>query len=162
MFAVNVIAIRNSREARMYPLMLDATLGQVWFFARAARLGGMVNYAGAMFLALAASGATLAAVPVFVLEGFWLLYRLYRHGWWPAEPGSRHAWGLAIALAVRRRDPGLAHPLGEAACRLRFANRVDLADRDRQPAMGLPAGGFQSLVSAYSRACRMGNLSRRH
>ena len=99
-FALNVIAIRHSREARMYPLMLDATLGQVWFFARAARLGGAVNYAGAAFLAVAASAATLVAVPVFILEGFWLFYRLGRHGWWPVEPGSRHSWGLAIALTA--------------------------------------------------------------
>ena len=89
-FALNVIAIRHSREARMYPLMLDATLGQVWFFSRAARLGGAVNYAGAAFLAVAASAATLVAVPVFILEGFWLFYRLGRQGWWPVEQGSRH------------------------------------------------------------------------
>jgi hypothetical protein len=99
-FALNVIAIRHSREARMYPLMLDATLGQVWFFSRAARLGGAVNYAGAAFLAVAASAATLVAVPVFILEGFWLLYRLGRQGWWPVESGSRHSWGLAFSLTA--------------------------------------------------------------
>ena len=67
-FALNVIAMRHSREARMYPPTLDATLGQVWFFARAARLGGALNYAGASILAVAASAATLVAVPVFILE----------------------------------------------------------------------------------------------
>src|SRR5579863_1649755 len=45
-FALNVVAIRYSREGRMYALMLDATLVQLWFFLRAVRRGRLVNYFG--------------------------------------------------------------------------------------------------------------------
>ena len=112
LFALNVVAIRHSREARMYPLMLDATLAQVWFFTRAAGFGGAANYAGAGLLAVAASAANLVAVPVFGLEGLWLFYRLGRHGWWPVEPGSRRSWGLAIALTAAGAILALFIPWG--------------------------------------------------
>ena len=38
-FAVNLVTIKYSREARMYPLALTLVLAQVWFFLRAIRRG---------------------------------------------------------------------------------------------------------------------------
>ncbi len=77
LFAVNLAMVRYSRETRMYPLMLVATLAQVLFFLRASRRGAMGDCAGvSLFTALAvASNFTAALVPA--TEGFWLLCMLF-------------------------------------------------------------------------------------
>ena len=76
MLALNVVAIRYSQEARMYELMLDATLIQLWFFLRAVSRGGFVNYAGTVFFAVIATAASFVASMVFLAEGLCLLYTL--------------------------------------------------------------------------------------
>ena len=78
LFAVNLAMVKYSREMRMYPLLMVATLAQVLFFLRASRRGAMRDCAGlSLFTALAvASNFTAALVPA--TEGLWLLCMLFR------------------------------------------------------------------------------------
>lgn len=73
-FAVNLVTIKYSWEARMYPLMLAATLAQVFCLLRAARLGGFVNYAGVALFTAVAVGSNLVAGLMLAAEGAWLVY----------------------------------------------------------------------------------------
>ncbi len=92
-FALNVVAIRYSREGRMYALMLDAVLLQVWFFLRAVRRGGFVNYLGVGLFSILAVATSFVAGLAFLAEGLCLLVAL--------RPGFRrwpYSWNVAIAL----------------------------------------------------------------
>ena len=60
-FAVNLVTIKYSREARMYPLMLAAILAQVTMFLRALRVGGLANYAAVVVLTALAIASNFAA-----------------------------------------------------------------------------------------------------
>ncbi len=99
-FAVNLVTIKYSREARMYPLMLAAILAQVAMFIRALRGGGIVNYAAVMVLTAIAIASNFAAVLVPATEGLWLLYILVRAPANLANANARRAWNIAIALAA--------------------------------------------------------------
>ena len=68
-FAVNLVTIKYSREARMYPLMLAAILAQVTMFLRALRAGGLANYAALVILTAIAIGSNFAAVLIPATEG---------------------------------------------------------------------------------------------
>jgi hypothetical protein len=94
-FALNVVAIRYSREGRMYALMLDAVLLQVWFYLRAVRRGGFVNYLGMALFSVVAVATSFVAGLVFLAEGLCLLIAL-RPGFhrWP------YSWNVAVALLV--------------------------------------------------------------
>ena len=94
-FALNVVAIRYSREGRMYELMLDATLIQLWFFLRAVRRGGFINYAGTALFSILAIGTSFVAALVFLAEGVGLLYEL-RSGAvrWP------YSWNMTVSLLI--------------------------------------------------------------
>ncbi|MGH7781535.1 MAG: glycosyltransferase family 39 protein [Candidatus Binataceae bacterium] len=100
LFAVSLVTIKYSRELRMYSMMLAVTLAQIGFFIRAARRGGLVNYAGAGALAGAAVTVNFFAILIPASEAIWLLYLLSRSGFLPKAPESRRAWKLAIALAI--------------------------------------------------------------
>jgi uncharacterized membrane protein len=71
-FAVNLITIKYSREARMYPLALALTLAQVWFFARSLRAGAALDYACAALLTALAVAATFTASLILVPEDLYL------------------------------------------------------------------------------------------
>lgn len=75
-FAVSSVPIGYSREARMYPVLLVAILAQVWLFLRAARSGGIKNYAGVSVFTALAVAAHFSALCVLASEGLWLLYLL--------------------------------------------------------------------------------------
>jgi len=75
-FAVSSVPIGCSREARMYPVLLIATLAQVWLFLRAARSGGLKTYAGVTVFTALAVAAHFSALCVLASEGLWLLYLL--------------------------------------------------------------------------------------
>jgi len=57
-FAVNLVTIKYSREARMYPLLLAAILAQITMFLRALRAGRIANYAGVAVLTALSSPRT--------------------------------------------------------------------------------------------------------
>ena len=99
-YAVNLITIKYTREARMYPVMLIATLLQVGFFVRASRRGGILAYVGTAFFAIFAIAANFAAALIPATEGLWLLYLLARSGVRPQAPESRRAWILIASLAI--------------------------------------------------------------
>ncbi len=99
-FAVNLVTIKYSREARMYPLMLAAILAQVAMFIRALRRGGLVNYAAVVVLTAIAIASNFAALLVPATEGLWLLIVIARARWRPDDAKARRAWAIAIALAA--------------------------------------------------------------
>ncbi|HXR25102.1 MAG TPA: hypothetical protein VN742_07055, partial [Candidatus Binataceae bacterium] len=89
-FAVNLVTIKYSREARMYPLALALTLAQVWFFARSLRVGTMLAYEGAAVLTALAVAATYTASLMLVPEGLYLMMVL-------AESSARN-WRRVAAV----------------------------------------------------------------
>ncbi|HYB92056.1 MAG TPA: hypothetical protein VEC38_13555 [Candidatus Binataceae bacterium] len=99
-FALNLVTIKYSREARMYPVMLAAMLAQAGFFVRASRRGGLVIYGGAAIFAILAVAANFTAALLPASEGLWLLYLISRSGFRPEAPESRRAWALLLALAA--------------------------------------------------------------
>jgi hypothetical protein len=95
--AASLVMIRYSREARMYPLMLTMTLAQVGFLMRAARRGGLANYAAtAIFTALAIAVNFTASLAV-AAEFTWLAWIFYRRA---SGTSSLAVWRLGAALAV--------------------------------------------------------------
>lgn len=99
-FAISLVMIKYSREARMYPLALCATLAQVWFFLRASRDGRLVNLAGVAGFTSVAVAVHFSAVLIPFTEGLWLLYLLVRAGFDFRKNVSRRALVLAGALAA--------------------------------------------------------------
>jgi len=99
-FAVNLVTIKYSREARMYPLMLAAILAQVTMFLRALRVGGPANYAAVVILTAIAIASNFAAALVPATEGLWLIYIIACSGWRPDNANARRAWTVAIVLAA--------------------------------------------------------------
>jgi uncharacterized membrane protein len=94
-FAVNLVTIKYSREARMYPLMLAAILAQVAMLLRAIRVGGLANYAAVVVLTAISIASNFAAVLIPATEGLWLLYLIVRAD----NAKRRRAWTIALALA---------------------------------------------------------------
>src|SRR5208283_1580289 len=99
-FAVNLVTIKYSREARMYPLMLAAILAQVAMFIRALRVGGLANYAAVVVLTAIAIASNFAGLLLPATEGLWLLNVVARAGWRPDNTNARRGWALAAALAL--------------------------------------------------------------
>ena len=82
LFAVNLVTIKYSHEARMYPLMLAAILAQVAMFLRALRIGGLANYAAVVVLTALAIASNFAALLIPATEGLWLA--VYNRARWMA------------------------------------------------------------------------------
>jgi len=99
-FAVNLVAIKYSREARMYPVMLAAILAQVAMFLRALRFGGLANYVAVAILTAIAIGANFSALLVPATEAVWLAYAIARTRDGADNPRSKHVRALAAALAA--------------------------------------------------------------
>jgi mannosyltransferase len=99
-FAVNLVSIKYSREARMYPVMLAAILAQIGMFLRALRRGGLANYIAAAILTALAIGSNFAALLVPATEGLWLACIVARARLRPADQVGRRGLALAIALAA--------------------------------------------------------------
>ena len=100
MFAVNLVVIKYAREVRMYPVMLAAILGQVGFFLRALRCGGLANLAALAILTGIGVGANFSAMLVPLTEAAWLLYVLGAARFSVVAQRARRAWAAAIALAL--------------------------------------------------------------
>jgi 4-amino-4-deoxy-L-arabinose transferase-like glycosyltransferase len=98
-FAVNLVTIKYSREARMYPLMLAAIFAQVAMFLRTLRFGGIGNYLAVAILTALAIGTNFSALLIPATEGVWLWYVLARALRRPDDTAAKRAWALAIALA---------------------------------------------------------------
>lgn len=96
--AVNLVTIKYSREARMYPLLLALTLAQVGFLLRAMRRGGPGNYAATAVLTALSLATHFTAAFVFATEALYLLDRLRRVGTRAAD-GGRLWWSGAALVA---------------------------------------------------------------
>ena len=99
-FAVNLVTIKYSREARMYPVMLAAILAQVGMFLRALRVGGLANYVVVAILTAIAIASNFSALLVPATEAVWLVYAIARSRDGADNPRSKHAWTLAAVLAA--------------------------------------------------------------
>jgi hypothetical protein len=99
-FAVNLIAIKYSREVRMYPLVLAAVSAQTWCFFRAYRRGGFGAYAGVAIFTAMALAAHLTAVLAFSGEGLWLTYVLAKHRFDFSATSVRRVLALLVALGA--------------------------------------------------------------
>ena len=94
LFAVNLVTIKYSHEARMYPLMLAAILAQVAMFLRALRVGGLANYAAVVLLTALAIASNFAASLIPATEGLWLICMIAR------SDNTRRPLVIAVALAA--------------------------------------------------------------
>jgi mannosyltransferase len=101
-FAVNLVSIKYSREARMYPVMLAAILAQVGMSIRALRGGGLANYIAVAILTAIAIGSNFSAVLVPATEAIWLVNVVARRRAdnLSSLPGSPARRGLALAAAL--------------------------------------------------------------
>jgi hypothetical protein len=116
-FALNLIAIKYSREVRMYPFVIAAVVAQTWCFFRAYRRGGLAAYAGvAVFTALALA-AHLTAILAFSGEGLWLAFLVARNRFNFSATEVRRALILMLALTagVAMLAPFAAAVVGSAA-----------------------------------------------
>lgn len=110
-FAANLIVVKYAREARMYPIALAFGLVQVWFFLRAWRLGGLLNYAVCAISAALAIATNFSMGLLLLPEGIWLLAAMARTrsaGGRPLRIGIALAAGLtllvpAVAASLRAR-----------------------------------------------------------
>jgi hypothetical protein len=100
LFAVSIVTIKYTREARMYAVMLTAALAQVATFLRALRRGGSANYLAVAILTAAAVGSNFSAVLVPMTEALWLIYALARSGWRFTDPRARRILMVAAALGA--------------------------------------------------------------
>ncbi len=75
-FAVNLVTVKYSRDARVYPLQLALILVQVGFFLRALRRGRWINWAGVALLTALAMAANFTSALVLGSEVLWLFYLL--------------------------------------------------------------------------------------
>jgi len=98
-FALNLVTIKYSHEARMYPLMLAAILAQVTMFLRALRVGSLANYVAVIVLTALAIASNFAALLIPATEGLWLIYIIARARWRPGNLNLRRALMVAYALA---------------------------------------------------------------
>jgi hypothetical protein len=111
--ALNLPLIYYSRAARMYMVLVPAILAQVWFFLRAHRIGGRLNYCGTTAFSALALATHFTAGSVMVAEVLRLAPELLR-GILQREALRCRATRLVIALAAGGLilSPVLYHALG--------------------------------------------------
>jgi hypothetical protein len=76
LFACNLQMITWDRTARMYSPMLAAMLAQLFFFVRAHRKAGILNWVAAAIFTILAAASNYLALFFFAAEGVWLVYLL--------------------------------------------------------------------------------------
>src|SRR6266852_3026151 len=147
-FAVNLVTIKYSRELRMYPLMLAALLTQIVFFIRAARAGGVINYAGVAVFTTLAFAIHLTVGVAFVPEGFWIFYMMSRCRPAFVTLESGRAMRLSIAIAA-----GIATVLILAPDMLRSSEHaVDtgVIDWIKRPPVWAPLSLFSKATGTFA------------
>jgi hypothetical protein len=100
LFAVSIVTIKYTREARMYAVMLAAALAQVAMLLRALRRGGSANYFAVAILTAVAVGSNFSAVLIPMAEGMWLIYAVARQRWRVGDADARRPWLAGMALAA--------------------------------------------------------------
>ncbi len=147
-FAVNLIAIKYSREVRMYPLVIAAVAAQTWCFFRAYRRGGFGAYAGVAIFTALALAAHLTAVLAFSGEGLWLIYVLAkkRCDFYAIE--VRRALALLVALGA---GAAMLAPLAPTV----IGAAAHAADRGaiewiKRPALWAPFALFNKATGSFA------------
>lgn len=99
LYAVNLRMITTDRTARMYTLMLLATLAQMFFFVRASRRPGARNILATTLFTVLATASNVLAVLAFAAEVPWLALVWLRSS--KPSAGQLSLWrplsGLALA-----------------------------------------------------------------
>jgi hypothetical protein len=146
--AVNLITIKYSREARMYPLMLAAILAQTFFFLRASRVGSAWNYAAVAIFTAVAVATHLTAMVFVAVEALWLLgvalaYRSDRRA-----PQFRRTVALAASLALAMAGltpviPGLVRGSANAVA-------IGAIDWIKAPPLWAPLSLFDKAIGSFA------------
>ncbi|HYL60100.1 MAG TPA: hypothetical protein VEU51_14615 [Candidatus Acidoferrales bacterium] len=100
LFAVSIVTIKYTREARMYAVMLAAALAQVAMFLRALRRGGVPNCVAVAILTAATVGSNFSAVLLPMTEALWLIYAFAQRGWRFTDAAARRTLAVALALGA--------------------------------------------------------------
>jgi hypothetical protein len=143
LFAVNLVTIKYSREARMYPFALALTFAQTLAFLRALRRGGTTDYAATVALTALAIGATFTATLMLIPEGLYLILVLLRSRY----PGPARVARCGVALAG---GIVLIAPLLTLYLRAR-GGAPDAATWDwiSRPSLGAPITLFNKATGTY-------------
>ncbi len=94
LIAVNLVTIKYSREARMYPLALALTLAQLWCFLRAVRHSAIPDLIALAIFTGCAIATTFSTALILVPEGLYTLV-LLRANW-----AQNFRYILRIAIAI--------------------------------------------------------------
>jgi hypothetical protein len=152
-FAVNLVTIKYSREARMYPVMLAAILAQVGMFLRALRIGGLANFAAVAVLTALAIASNFSALLVPVTEAAWLVYVVARtrDG---ARLRTRSVAGMRRINSCAETSFATARGVGSKCCwrRHRVAETTAALRADRAVQQGIR----EFRLSLSGRACNLG------
>lgn len=73
LMATNLAIVSHDRAARMYPMVVAASLCQMWFFARLHRNGRAADYIGVAFFTALAVGTNFTALALPATEAVWLI-----------------------------------------------------------------------------------------
>lgn len=143
-FAANLVTIKYSREARMYPMLLAAILAQLAMFLRSLRAGGAMNYVVVAILTAVVIAMNYASLAVPATEGLWLLYLAARAGWRFTDAVARRAWASMAVLAAG----GLV--LVPRLLSLRAATRANLHGWRTLPAWYAPFAFFNKATGSFA------------
>jgi hypothetical protein len=105
-FAINLVTIKYSQEARMYPLALLFALMQMGFLVRIARTPTVVGFILAAFFTMLAIACTFTMALMLPPEALWLTYRVWRPSFCHPEPAAQGAAlskDLRAAIGLRER-----------------------------------------------------------
>ncbi len=122
LIATNLAIVVHDRTARMYPMAVSASLGQMFFFARLHRRGTLTDYLGAALLTALAVGSNFTALALPAAEGIWLVT-------------------LAIASRFDARAAGLSFFRPAAAVSVGLALLLPMAPGASANLSGAIAGG---------------------
>jgi len=99
-YAVEIVTVKYSREARMYAVVLATMTAQVWIFLRVARRGGLIYTSVLAVLTAVGVGANFSAMLIPVIEAGWLGYVVFRSRFARANLRARSVWMAIVALSI--------------------------------------------------------------
>lgn len=150
LFAVNLVMVKYAREARMYPLEIDAVIGAAYCVICGMNRGGWIWPALAAICAALAIAAHLTALAALGAIGLWLLYIFLRAqgGAKSAATSARRALGNLAALAA---GAALLAPLAPAVIgSAAHAAAIGAIDWIKRPAWWAPFALFNKATGTFA------------
>ena len=150
LFAVNLVMVKYAREARMYPLEIDAVIGAACCVIYGINRGGWFWFAGAAICTAFAIAAHLTALAAVGAIGLWLIYIFLqaRRGTKPAAVRARRALGSLAALAT---GAALLAPLAPAVMgSAAHAAEIGAIDWIKRPAWWAPFALFNKAAGTFA------------